>query len=258
MTDANGKFSLTGDYSCSNGQQLYLYALGGNAGSGVDSAAGLMAVVGSCPSSSGPAVAAAVNEGYASTVQPGFIAIDGSGNAWTSAPGVGEVVEVSSSGSIVSGASGYSIVPGPEGISIDASGDAWVAGDSGQNNVGELSNSGAILSGASGYTGGGLNRSIATAVDGAGSVWVTNGSGNTISELSHSGVALSGVSGYGAPSSGPLRVAVDGSGDLWVVNVFAATLTELLGAGTPVITPIAAGLPATPTANGSSNLGTRP
>lgn len=62
MTDANGKFSLTGDYACSSGQQLYLYALGGNAGPEVNSATGLMAAVGSCPSSSSPAVFATVNE----------------------------------------------------------------------------------------------------------------------------------------------------------------------------------------------------
>jgi PKD repeat protein len=29
-TGSNGGFSLTGDYTCSSGQQLYLYALGGN------------------------------------------------------------------------------------------------------------------------------------------------------------------------------------------------------------------------------------
>jgi hypothetical protein len=33
---------------------------------------------------------------------------------------------------------------------------------------------------------------------------------------------------------------------------------EFIGAATPVITPIAAGLPSAPTANGTSNLGTRP
>jgi hypothetical protein len=61
-TGSNGNFSLTGDYACSSGQQLYLYALGGNTGSGVNSAAGLMAVVGSCPVSGSSAITVTVNE----------------------------------------------------------------------------------------------------------------------------------------------------------------------------------------------------
>jgi hypothetical protein len=62
VTGANGQFSLTGDYACSSGQQLYLYSLGGNTGSGVNAAAGLMAALGSCPSSSSPAISVTVNE----------------------------------------------------------------------------------------------------------------------------------------------------------------------------------------------------
>jgi len=58
----------------------------------------------------------------------------------------------------------------------------------------------------------------------------------------------------------PSGIAIDGSGDVWVGNQYGypSFLTEFIGAGTPVITPIAAGLTATPTADGSSKLGTRP
>jgi streptogramin lyase len=48
-TDGSGNFSITGDYTCAAGAQVYLYALGGNPGSGVNSAAGLMAALGNCP-----------------------------------------------------------------------------------------------------------------------------------------------------------------------------------------------------------------
>jgi len=50
-TDANGNFSITGDYTCAAGQQVYLYALGGNPGlgSGTNSASGLLAILGNCP-----------------------------------------------------------------------------------------------------------------------------------------------------------------------------------------------------------------
>jgi hypothetical protein len=61
-TGASGSFSLTGDYSCTSGQQLYLYVLGGNSGSGTNVASGLLAAIGSCPGSSGSAISAAVNE----------------------------------------------------------------------------------------------------------------------------------------------------------------------------------------------------
>jgi PKD repeat protein len=56
-TGSNGGFSLTGDYTCSSGQQLYLYALGGG-----NAAAGLMAAIGSCPASGSSAITVTVNE----------------------------------------------------------------------------------------------------------------------------------------------------------------------------------------------------
>lgn len=51
LTDTNGAFTITGDYSCTPNSQVYLYALGGNPGAGVNSAAGLLAALGNCPSS---------------------------------------------------------------------------------------------------------------------------------------------------------------------------------------------------------------
>jgi sugar lactone lactonase YvrE len=48
-TGTAGAFSITGDYSCTANTQVYLYAVGGNAGSGANSAAGLLAVLGNCP-----------------------------------------------------------------------------------------------------------------------------------------------------------------------------------------------------------------
>jgi hypothetical protein len=48
-SDADGNFSITGDYVCTANTQVYLLALGGNPGSGTNSAVGLMSVVGNCP-----------------------------------------------------------------------------------------------------------------------------------------------------------------------------------------------------------------
>jgi hypothetical protein len=48
-TDSGGGFTITGDYTCTPGSQVYLYAVGGNPGGGINAAAGLLAGVGACP-----------------------------------------------------------------------------------------------------------------------------------------------------------------------------------------------------------------
>jgi len=48
-TDSNGDFTITGDYTCpSANSQVYIYAVGGDPGSGVNSGAGLLAALGTC------------------------------------------------------------------------------------------------------------------------------------------------------------------------------------------------------------------
>jgi sugar lactone lactonase YvrE len=49
-TGAGGSFTITGAYTCTPNSQVYLYVLGGNPGAGTNSAAGLMAILGNCPS----------------------------------------------------------------------------------------------------------------------------------------------------------------------------------------------------------------
>jgi streptogramin lyase len=49
LTDNTGGFSIDNDYTCTEGQQVYLYALGGNPGAGTNAAAGFMALMGECP-----------------------------------------------------------------------------------------------------------------------------------------------------------------------------------------------------------------
>jgi sugar lactone lactonase YvrE len=62
LSGTDGGFTLAGDYNCTAGTQLYLYALGGSAGNGANSAIGLMAAIGSCPATSSAAMTARVNE----------------------------------------------------------------------------------------------------------------------------------------------------------------------------------------------------
>jgi hypothetical protein len=195
------------------------------------------------------------------------IAIDGAGDVWTpnqlfTVLGGGRsytVSELSRAGSILSGASGYAQTSTDEesaSVAIDSSGDAWITYKL-ANEVIEISQSGAILSGASGYAVD--NSPVAIAIDGSGNalvMGVIGGVGN-LSKLSSSGTILSG-GGY-AVESGPIGgFALDGSGNAWIGGFYFNGIIELIGVATPVITPICAGLPATPTADGSSKLGTRP
>jgi streptogramin lyase len=106
----------------------------------------------------------------------------------------------------------------------------------------------------------GLTEPYKAAIDGSGNAWISNYANRAVVELSPSGAVLSGAGGYaiGATGTGAFKLAVDGSGDVWSSNGSGNSIGELIGAATPVITPIAAGLPATPTVDGSSSLGTRP
>ncbi|MES2391954.1 MAG: hypothetical protein V4555_09955, partial [Acidobacteriota bacterium] len=62
-TDVSGKFSISSNYTCDTGRQVYLYSVGGNTGSGsVNSAAGLMAVLGTCGTDFSSATTVNMNE----------------------------------------------------------------------------------------------------------------------------------------------------------------------------------------------------
>ena len=92
----------------------------------------------------------------------------------------------------------------------------------------------------------------AVAVDGAGTVWVTNYQGNSLSEIDGAssatpGTFLSPSTGFGSDASllEPYALAIDSSGNIWVSNSGKNTLTEFIGVAAPVKTPLA-GPPQTP------------
>lgn len=191
---------------------------------------------------------------------PNGLGVDGSGNIWIASATVNSstISEFSNSGIPIS-SSGYSGggLYSPRTAVIDSSGNVWAPNLYGSS-VTELSNAGAYLSGSTGYTGAGISYPYAAAIDGSGDVWIPSLVGS-VSELSNTGAALSPSTGYSStPLSTPVAIATDGSGDVWVISRGNESLVELIGAATPVITPICAGLPATPTSNGSSRLGTKP
>jgi hypothetical protein len=197
---------------------------------------------------------------------PSGIAINGAGNAWVAnQSSLHDISEFSSTGTPISGSSGYTGggLSYNYAVAIDSSGNVWVSNnDSGAaSRISEFNSSGTALSCSKCFTGGGLNVPEGIAIDGAGNVWAANegaGTGNSISELSSSGTAISPSTGYqGGGITDPANLAIDGSGNVWVQSS-GLYISEFVGAATPVITPIVAGLPATPTSNGTSNLGTRP
>jgi PKD repeat protein len=203
------------------------------------------------------------------------IAVDGSGNAWITNPnlygsGSNTLSKLSSGGVALSPSTGDTGggLYDPVSIAIDSSGDAWAVNAVGS--VSKFSHVGAALSPSTGglydvggYFGGGLSSDGSIAIDGSGNAWIANYDSGSLSEFSSTGTPLSPSSGYGGKAiSGTVSssgIAIDGSGDVWTVFYNApAALYETIGVATPVITPISAGLPATPTSDGSSKLGTRP
>jgi len=168
----------------------------------------------------------------------------------------------------------------PEPLAIDNSNDVFVAnyGTTGVDKLTIVSNALTNASGAP-YTGGGLAQAELGAIDGAGNFWITNYTSSStgyLVEFSNAGVPQSPTTGgFAHTFHGAFGVAVDPSGNVWVGNntvytlaASAATgtgpggaaaggyLTEIVGAAVPVVTPIAAGLPAI--AGGTSTLGSRP
>jgi len=190
---------------------------------------------------------------------PVGIAMDGSGSAWISNSSGNSLTQLSNSGSVVSGSpyTGGGLLF-PAGVAIDASGTVWVANNA-NFSVTRLSHSGSLISGPNGYLGGGLSSPYGIAIDGTGNAWITSQNPFLLTELSTNNAAISGPGGYTAGELNlPTSIAIDGSGDTWVANNGANTVSEFIGVATPVVTPIVAGLPATPTANGTSKLGTQP
>jgi hypothetical protein len=217
-------------------------------------------------SSSGVALSGANGYSGGGLNYPLGIGFDGSGNAWIANYASSSVTKLSRSGTTLSGPSGYTGggLGEPDGLAIDSAGSVWVTTRdqtvSLPGGVTKFSNSGSLLLAANGFNGsGGPVQPQGIAIDGAGNAWITNQFPYTgIIELSNSGALLSTVNGYtGGGLDFPEGIAVDGSGNVWVADQRGAVV-ELIGGTAPVITPIVAGLPLTPTTDGTSNLGTRP
>lgn len=184
------------------------------------------------------------------------LAIDGSGNVWMSDYNGGtgnNLAKFSNTGTNLSGIQGFNggglISPASQSLAIDNSGYVWVAdltgGSSGLMSV--FSSTGTPSSTyPSGFGGGGINSPVGVAIDGAGTVWVTDNvtSGAISGFPSTSGTPGKPLSSTGYTAGGqlnkPYLLAIDGSGNLWTTT--ANGVVEILGVAAPVATPTVANL----------------
>lgn len=154
---------------------------------------------------------------------PTFIAMDASSNAWIGNTSGGNVVKVSSSGSLSGTYTGTGISqPGP--VAVDASGNAWVA-DLSSGAIVKLSPTGTPTE----YTAATLSTPTGIAIDHSGNVWVSNSS--SVVEISNTGTLISPAAGYSNSSTtGLLGIAIDGAGNAWVAG--PSSIAEISSSGT--------------------------
>jgi hypothetical protein len=172
------------------------------------------------------------------------IAIDAAGHVWvcneqSSAAvnsGLGTLTELSSDGTVLSGANG--IVGGgldfPVAIAPDEAGHIWVS-NFGHSTLSEFGSDGTALSPAAGFTDGGLSFPVGLAIDASGDVWVANQGANRISAFTSAGAALSPAGGFtGGGLDVPQGIATDANGNVWITDYYSASVSEFNNQGAPL------------------------
>jgi hypothetical protein len=183
---------------------------------------------------------------------PSGLAVDGAGNVYVADTGNNTVRKITSSGGVttLAGAAGlFGSVDGtgsaarfsqPSGVAVDAAGTVYVA-DTGNNTIRKITSGGVVttLAGAAGSGNPGaadgagsiarFNGPQGVAVDGAGSVYVADGSNATIRKITSDGMVttLAGTAGSLGVADGPgsaaqfnrpASVAVDAADNLYVAD----------------------------------------
>jgi N-acetylneuraminic acid mutarotase len=250
LTGSNGSFSLTGDYTCVIGSQLYLYVVGDIGGFANNSRSGLLAALGNCPSTG---VYATVNE--VSTVAAAYsFAAFATDATHVSSPGTtlaktGIKNAFANAANLVTLSTGVALATTPAGNGV--------APQSKINNLANMlsvcveseSTCSRLLSEmtSDGTATGAQPTDTATAA-----INIAHHPAGTllVYAISFSGpytpISLTGTWGYteifdftlelsftGGGLNGPTQVAIDGSGNAWVAN-YGGSVTELSSAGAAI------------------------
>ena len=251
LTNSMGNFTMSGDYTCSSsGQQLYIYALGGTAGTYSVSSAGLMAAIGSCPATSS-SVVAQVNE--VSTVAAAYalagfatdalhvassgtaLALVGIANAFSNAA---NLVKLSTGVALTTTPTGNGTVPQAE---IDSLANILSVCVNPSNFM--QSNCNLLLGDdLSGGTTGTAPTDTATAA-----IYIAHNPGSSLISDIYNFQPSSppytptlgrqpndftiAISYSGGGLNGPQGIAIDGLGNAWVTNDTVASVTKLSSAG---------------------------
>jgi hypothetical protein len=186
-----------------------------------------------------------VTGGGLSDGNPADIVIDPSENVWTNINACNgcsnNLVEVNSSGTILSGASGYDSsgeqywyadIPN-NALASDGSGNIFIATDYNSDIFEYIPGTG--YSNTGGYGGGGLHGPNMLAVDTSGDVWAANGSDVAEIDPAGPGSDVSPSGGYtGGGQDYSLGIAIDGSGKVWLANDDNSSVSELSSSGTAI------------------------
>jgi len=255
-TGTDGSWDITGAYTCTPNSQVYLYALGGDPGAGANSASGLMAVLGNCPSSGTFATSVpyvSINEVTtvaAAYAMSGFavdalhvassgtpLALTGIANAFANA---GNLVDLQSGAALVSTPNGNGTVPVAQ-INLLAN----IAAEC-INSTGPGSGPCTTLLGdatSDGTSGGTAPTDTATAL-----INIAHNPGANVSDLFNlpSPAAPFATSQTtqpndftvslqftGAALHAPTSIAFDAAGNAWVTNQGSNTLTVVSSLGVP-------------------------
>ena len=205
------------------------------------------------------------------TVQPYFMAVDPYGTLWVggNVSGSTALYELTTanvaSTSQASTVTAVTVGKAPYGVAIDSGNNVWTAnnGSSGPTTVSKVPVSNSPTIGAAGspnnsITGGEISGPDYLTIDGAGNVWVVDGTKAWVTEYNNAGTALSpGLSSGGFAHvglSGSKGIATDSAGNVWIANSgdsLPGGVEEIVGAAVPVVTPLSVGVK-------NSTLGTEP
>jgi streptogramin lyase len=254
-TDANGNFSISGDYSCAGATQVYITASGGNPGAGTNGSLTLAAALGSCAT-----LLANANTTFITMDEVTTVAM-----AYALAPFASSLTSIGASGSSPTG-----LVNAFANAALLAN---TTSGTSGGANLAagvivpttELNTLADILAACVNTDGGSSTACTslfaatgASDTFGAALAIAKNPGNSTITALSSlvsaqapfqpsvsvapNDFTLAVTMGGNSTLSTPYAIAIDAAGNVWVANESGSTVTEFSTTGGVLATPAAAGL----------------